>query len=208
MICSHYGQNPWIHFGFPSDSTNSPFWNIPQIHFLLLPFFISFHISSLRKNNNKNYNATLFKLCLGFPAITSKFRRWENGIPVLAKFALVARTNVNPSAAFMFIRTARRMWTVRVFSPLLVLFLYSSFFLLSFLLDLLHRLFSSLTSCFNELTHAAIIINSTQMRCQNSVFSIRKRSHLHERGRREERSAKRPWIQSACLSAIARPTSL
>lgn len=115
MICSHYGQNPWIHFGFPSDSTNSPFWNIPQIHFLLLPFFISFHISSLRKNNNKNYNATLFKLCLGFPAITSKFRRWENGIPVLAKFALVARTNVNPSAAFMFIRTARRMWTVRVF---------------------------------------------------------------------------------------------
>lgn len=132
MICSHYGQNPWIHFGFPSDSTNSPFWNIPQIHFLLLPFFISFHISSLRKNNNKNYNATLFKLCLGFPAITSKFRRWENGIPVLAKFALVARTNVNPSAAFMFIRTARRMWTVRVFSPLLVLF-FILFFFFSFL---------------------------------------------------------------------------
>lgn len=132
MICSHYGQNPWIHFGFPSASTNSPFWNIPQIHFLLLPFFISFHISSLRKNNNKNYNATLFKLCLGFPAITSKFRRWENGIPVLAKFALVARTNVNPSAAFMFIRTARRMWTVRVFSPLLVLF-FILFFFFSFL---------------------------------------------------------------------------
>lgn len=209
MICSHYGQDLWIHSGFPSTSTNSPFWNMPQIPFFFTPssFFISFRISSLRKNYNKNYNATLFKLCLGFPTITSKFRRWENGIPVLAKFALVARTDLNPSAAFMFIRTARRMWSVQVFFPLFCFCFFILFFFFfpsssSFFIELL----PSLTSSFNKRTQATIIINSTNMRYQNSVSSIRKRRHLHERGRREKRFAKRPRSnQPACLRLPGQP---